>query len=39
MDAVLAKPFTEEDLSRTVKSWLPDRAINDLPTDHLTVSA
>jgi signal transduction histidine kinase len=39
MDAVLAKPFTEEDLSRTVRSWLPDGAVNDSPTHHLTVSA
>jgi CheY-like chemotaxis protein len=39
MDAVLAKPFTEEDLTSTVKRWLPDSATNAATTDHLTVSA
>jgi signal transduction histidine kinase/CheY-like chemotaxis protein len=39
MDAVLAKPFTEDDLSRTVKLWLPDHAINDPSSDQRTVSA
>jgi len=38
MDAVLAKPFSEDDLSRTVKLWLPDGAINDPSSDHLTAS-
>ena len=38
MDAVLAKPFSEDDLSRTVKLWLPDGAINDSSSDHLTAS-
>jgi CheY-like chemotaxis protein len=39
MDAVLAKPFTQDDLSRTVKLWLPDHAINDPVPIHRTVSA
>jgi two-component system, sensor histidine kinase len=39
MDAVLAKPFTEEDLSRTVKCWLSDTTGSTKSVDRLTASA
>ena len=39
MDAVLAKPFTEDDLSKTVKCWLSGVAGAAKPVDRFTVSA
>jgi CheY-like chemotaxis protein len=39
MDAVLAKPFSEEDLSRTVNRWLSDSDPAATPADRSTVSA
>ena len=39
MDAVLSKPFTEEDLSRTVKCWLEDASAMAMSADRLAVSA
>jgi signal transduction histidine kinase/AmiR/NasT family two-component response regulator len=39
MDAVLSKPFTEEDLSKTVKCWLSDASAIAMSADRLAVSA
>jgi two-component system, sensor histidine kinase len=39
MDAMLAKPFSEEDLSRTVNRWLSDSDSVASPVDRSTVSA
>ncbi|HEY2560874.1 MAG TPA: response regulator [Caldimonas sp.] len=39
MDAVLAKPFTEEDLSRTVRRWLSGQAAADRSSELVTMSA
>jgi signal transduction histidine kinase/CheY-like chemotaxis protein len=39
MDAVLSKPFTEEDLSRIVNRWLSDRCEPTTSRDCLAISA
>ena len=39
MDAVLSKPFTEEELSRTVSCWLSEASAKTISDARLTVSA